>query len=97
MKSNMDAKNDAFNAWTTAGSIRGNVNVVQWYLDKSVTELAQAIEKSGAEGDHAESLKKLSEALEQVRNTAVIVNADCERINEARLDEYRAICNGENI
>lgn len=96
-KSHLDLANSAFNSWTTAGSITGNVNVVQWYLDKATAELAQAIEKSDVDGDHTASLKTLAEALEKVRNAAVTVNADCERINEARLDEYRNICNGEKI
>lgn len=96
-ESNLDRANAAFNSWMTAGSITGNVNVVQWYLDKATAELAQAIKKSAAEGDHNESLQTLAAALEQVKNSAILVNADCQRINEDRLEEYRKICNGEDI
>jgi hypothetical protein len=94
MTVNIDTANAAFNAWMTAGSISGNVNVVQWYLEKATAELSQAIEKSGIYSDHIESLQNLAEALEQVKNTAIVVNADCQRINEDRLEEYRKVFGG---
>jgi hypothetical protein len=96
-KSDLELANSAFNSWITAGSITGNVNVVQWYLDKATAELTQAIEKSDVDGDHAESLNSLALALEQVKISAAAVNTECQRINEDRLTEYKKICNSEEI
>jgi hypothetical protein len=94
MTVNIDTANAAFNSWMTAGSIAGNVNVAQWYLEKATTELSQAIEKSGMYSDHTETLQILAAALDQVKNSAVIVNADCQRITEDRLEEYRKVFGG---
>lgn len=91
MSINVDAANSAFNSWMTAGAIAGNVNVAHWYLEKATAELSQAIEKSGIYSDHIESLQILAEALEQVKSSTAIVNTDCQRITEDRLEEYRKV------
>lgn len=94
MTVNIDTADSAFKSWVAAGSIAGNVNVAQWYLEKATAEVAQAIEKSGMYSDQTETLQTLAAALEQVKNSAVIVNADCQRINEERLEEYRKVFGG---
>lgn len=91
-KSKMDLCAEAFESWITAGSIAGSVNVVEMYLEKAVAELAKAIKKSESDGDYAVPMESLALALEQVKTAAAESNAKCRDINEARLEEYRAVC-----
>lgn len=91
MDADLAEANAAYNSWMTAGSTRGHVDVVKWYLDKAISELAQAIEKN--HGDTVqENLKPLASSLAQVKKTAESVSEEWVTIIDERLKDYRKIC-----
>jgi hypothetical protein len=92
MTSNLDQAAASFESWMTAGSIRGNVDVVKFYLNKATEEIALAIRKNDADGAHLDNLKALAASLEQVKETSVAVSEEWIGISDDRLADYKVIC-----
>jgi hypothetical protein len=94
MTSNMDQAAASFDSWMLAGSIRGNVDVVKFYLTKAAEEIALAIGKNDADGAPLENLKALAASLEQVKEISVAVSEEWIGISDDRLEGYKVITDG---